>query len=368
MAQSQPVGSLMTIVMVAGMCVAVLLSSGRAEGARAEVVAGIDSAGTRTIVVRAEPGAGLNTQVLDRLTAIDGIAWAAGFGASVDVTNIAVPGRDPVSLRHVYGDRLFTQPASDVARRQSVITEDVNGSKAARRSERGFATVTAATRLGLADNSGTVSDADALTYTITGALPERQELDPLGPVVLIPTSVTATPQDLSVLIVVSTRPDLVAAVSDAVKSVLSVDDPAKVTVETSQRLAEIRAQVDEQFGAFGRALLLVIFSLMSLFVAAILYGTVLLRRKDFGRRRALGASQYFIFLLVITQTALTCVAAAVLADAVSVCVILLLSDPLPRLSFVIALNILAISLGVMSAALPALAAARRDPLKELRVA
>ena len=42
-------------------------------------------------------------------------------------------------------------------------------------------------------------------------------------------------------------------------------------------------------------------------------------------------------------------------------------DPLPGLGFFAAVAILATAVGVVAALLPAVAAARRDPLKELRV-
>ena len=51
---AQPVASVVTIVMVAGMCATVLLTTGRTVGAEQAVISSIDSAGTRSIIVRAE--------------------------------------------------------------------------------------------------------------------------------------------------------------------------------------------------------------------------------------------------------------------------------------------------------------------------
>ncbi len=53
-ARSQPVASVVSIIMVAGMCATVLLTTGRTAGAEQAVVASIDSAGTRAVVVRAD--------------------------------------------------------------------------------------------------------------------------------------------------------------------------------------------------------------------------------------------------------------------------------------------------------------------------
>jgi hypothetical protein len=63
-------------------------------------------------------------------------------------------------------------------------------------------------------------------------------------------------------------------------------DPGSVTVETSQQLADIRAAISGELGAHGRATVLGILATSALLVAANLLGLVVMRRKDFGRRRA----------------------------------------------------------------------------------
>ena len=52
-ARSQPVASALTVFMVAGMILAVMLTTGRTVGAEQEVLGSIDSAGTRSITIRA---------------------------------------------------------------------------------------------------------------------------------------------------------------------------------------------------------------------------------------------------------------------------------------------------------------------------
>ena len=86
-ARSSRVASIVTIVMIAGMCAAVLLTTGRTVGAEQAVISSIDSAGTRSIVIRAEADAGLQADVLNRIANLDGIAWAGAFGPAVDATN-----------------------------------------------------------------------------------------------------------------------------------------------------------------------------------------------------------------------------------------------------------------------------------------
>ena len=90
-ARSQPVSSVLTIVMVSGMAAAALLTTGRTVAAEQAALAQIDAAGTRSIVVRADPSAGLTVTLLDRLQAVDAIEAVVGFGPIVDARNAAVP-------------------------------------------------------------------------------------------------------------------------------------------------------------------------------------------------------------------------------------------------------------------------------------
>jgi putative ABC transport system permease protein len=152
-----------------------------------------------------------------------------------------------------------------------------------------------------------------------------------------------------------------------VQSVLAVDDPTKIKVTTSESLATLRALVQGQLGSFGRSLVIVIFALTAVLVAAILYGLVMLRRRDFGRRRALGASRGLIVGLLLTQTAFLSLIGASAGTVIALISLKVTGDPLPGLEFLIALDVLAIVVGVLAALVPAIVASRRDPLKELRV-
>ncbi len=350
-AKAQPVASVVSIVMVAGMCATVLLTTGRTVGAEQAVLGSIDSAGTRSIVTRADADAGLDTSVLDRLANIEGIEWAGAFGAAQDVTNAAVPGGTKVPVRLAWGDHLnlLGIPESQPVENRTA-----------------WASATALEQLGMPDRVGGVSSDSGADYAIAGEIPVPDYLRFLEPLVVVPqTRDAAAP--VSVLVVIAARPDLVTPVSQAVQSVLAVDDPTKVKLSTSESLASLRALVEGQLGSFGRNLVIVIFALTAILVAAILYGLVMLRRKDFGRRRALGASQGLIIGFLLTQMAALSLVGAVLGSATAAIGLAATGDPLPGLDFFFAVAVLAIAVGLIAAVVPAVAAARRDPLKELRV-
>lgn len=348
---AQPVASLVTIVMVAGMCATVLLTTGRTVGAEQAVIGSIDSAGTRSIVVRAEPTSGLDATVLDRLASLDGIEWAGAFGAASDVQNAAVGDATRVPVRTVWGQSLaeFGIPATQPIPNRSA-----------------WASSAALDALGMPDAVGGVTAVGGGEYAVMGRIVVPDYLQFLEPLVMIPQT-PETPGAVSVLVVIAERPDLVAPLSRAVQSVLAVDDITTVSITTSESLATLRGLIEGQLGSFGRNLVIIVFALTAVLVASILYGLVMLRRKDFGRRRALGASQGLIVGLLLTQVAVLSAIGAVIGCAAAAIGLAATGDPLPGVDFFAAVALLAVAVGAIAAVIPALAAARRDPLAELRV-
>jgi len=343
------VASLLTLVVIAAMCAAVLLTSGRTVGAQRAVLGSIDSAGTRTVVARADVAAGVDTTVLDRLRGIGGVEWTAAFGPARDVRNAAFPGGTRVPLRQAWGDDwallgLDGTPRGDVA----------------------YGSPQAMEQLGLTDGAGQIGDPDVGGWSAVGPVPVPDHLAVLEPLLVAPQP-PGDPAPVALVVVVAESPDLVAPVAEALTGVLAPTDPTRVTVETSQSLAELRTLVDRQLGAFGRALTLGILALTGLLTAATLHGVVTLRRKDFGRRRALGASRGLVVVLLLTQTGVVAVGGAVLGSAVAVGVLLPSGDPLPGVAYTVAVAVLAVTTALGAALVPATAAARRDPITELRV-
>ncbi|MDM4764143.1 lipoprotein ABC transporter permease [Galbitalea sp. SE-J8] len=349
-AWSQRVASVVTIVMIAGMCAAVLLTTGRTVGAEDAVLRSIDSAGTRAIVISADAAAGLDSTVLDRIAHLDGIQWAAAFGSVTDVTNAAFPDGTPVPTRNVWGSEL-----DDLGIGTSVDP----GSTA-------WASEDALGELGLIEPAGGAVSETGGDIAVVGKLNLPDYLSFLEPAVFIPEPASRV-GPVSILVVIASRPDLVEPVAAATKSVLAVDDPTAVSMKTSAALAALRAAVEGQLGQFGRTLVLLICGLTGVLVAAILFGLVMLRRRDYGRRRALGATRSLIVTVVLVQTAAPAVVGAAVGSLAGTISIAALGDPAPDLDFIVAIGVFAIAVAVIAALLPALVAARREPIRELRV-
>ncbi len=343
-ASSQPVFFAMTVLIVASMCATILLTTGRTAAAENAVLGSIDSVGTRSIIVRAEPAAGLDSRVMGRVAALHGIEWIGAFGPPVDTTATEIPGGPKVPVRNAW---IPNHETGDDDREV-------------------WASPQALHELGFTSAAGGLSSVDGVDFSIRGALHVPSSLAFMEPLVVrpLPPDVDAP---VSVLIIVAKKPQTVAGLSSAVYSVLGADDPTKVKIETSSKLAELRAIVAGQLGEYGRGLVLLVFAISTVLVASVLFALVTLRRKDFGRRRALGASQHLIIALLLTQVTLLALIGAAIGTLGSIGWLIVSGSALPGVSFIAGTAILAISAATLAAVLPALFASRRDPLRELRV-
>lgn len=352
-ARSQPVVSIVTVFMVAGMILAVMLTTGRTVGAEQQVLSSIDDVGTRTITIRAETTAGVTTDVLGRIAGIEGIEWAVAFSSATDVTNTLVPDGTRVPTRQAFGadvERLgipSTQPSGE----DSV-----------------YASQQALDHLGLVDVAGAVTTTAGASYPVMGRISTPDFLIDLEPLVLTTSASTTPPEPVNVVVVIADKPDLVAPVAAAVLSVLAPDDATQVAVETSQTLAELRGLIQDQLGSFSRGMVIAMLALTGTLVAVMLFGLVLMRRKDYGRRRALGATRSLIVALILTQTALLALVGIAVGVIIATGALYATGDPLPGVEFTTALAVLSLATALIAALLPALYASRRDPIRELRVA
>ncbi|WP_460800162.1 ABC transporter permease [Microbacterium sp. GXF0217] len=351
-ARSQPVASVITVLMIVGMILAVMLTTGRTVGAEQQVLGAIDSAGTRSITVRAEPSAGISSDVLQRIAGIEGIEWAAGFSSAVDATNSTVPDGTRVPVRLAYGDQ-FTRlgiPSNPA----------VPGQLA-------WASAEALEQLGMPDETGGVELTSGASYGVAGRIETPDFLSGFEPVVLVPQPNATGDEPVSILIVIAEEPELVAPVSEAVLSVLAPDDPTKVTMQTSEALAQLRGLIEGQLGSFSRGLVVALLALTGTLVAVLLYGLVMMRRKDFGRRRALGASRGLIIGLLLVQTSFLALVGILTGTLLSAIILGVSGDPWPGTAFTGALGVLTLVTAAIAALLPATLASRREPIRELRV-
>ena len=170
------VASIATIVIVAGMVLAVLLTSGRTVGAQQAVVNTLDDAGTRAVVVHAQEGSGLDSSTLARLRGISSIAWMGGFGLARDATNSAVADSRKVPIRLGYGINLASL---------GVDQPSIAGAA--------YASATALEQLGMQGVGGSVTTVDGIDYSIAGVLDVPDYLEFLEPLIVVPVHAQLQP-------------------------------------------------------------------------------------------------------------------------------------------------------------------------------
>ncbi|MET7418228.1 FtsX-like permease family protein [Dactylosporangium sp. NPDC005555] len=363
-ARSQLVASLLTVAMVGGMCVAVLLTTGRTAATQQSVIATIDSMDTRSIIVRLDPSAGVTADVVTRLRAVHAIAAVAGLGPPVDAHNVQVSDGGKVPVRRLYGDLGSSAEAANSS--PASLASPAFPSVA-------VASAQAARDLGLLDGSGGVITDDGEDVTVVSGLRVPPHLSFLEPLIVLPTHAahgdnTADHSDvLSTLIVLAVSPSDVDAVTAVVNGFLTGIDPTKVSVQTSSQLAAVRAMVDGELNAYGHGTVLGILAISTALTMINLLALVTMRRRDFGRRRALGATRQLIVCLLLSQVGLLAIGGVVVGLSASILILLATSAVIPPVSFVAAVAITAFFVALLAALPPALLAARRDPLYELRV-
>jgi len=149
---------------------------------------------------------------------------------------------------------------------------------------------------------------------------------------------------------------------------LAPDRSTSITVETAEALVAVRAAVRGELEVFSRQLVTLVLGIGLVLVALNLYGTVTSHRRDFGRRRALGASRSLVVGLVVFQTVLVATIGVFVGMAVGAGLIWRWTGSVMSLDFALAIGALAILTAVLGTIPPALMAAFRDPVRILRVA
>lgn len=350
-ARSSP-GVIVTVgAVVACMSAAVLLTAGRAAALERDVLATVDDAGTRTLVLASNrTDGGLGPSVVDRIDNLDGVEWVIGFGVARDVTNAGLDNGRPVASRTVYG----TWP------------DDLAVSFGESRPGAALVTAASAELLGLASASGAVR-LDGTLVPVTGQVAASGVLAPLANFVVRVPDPEEVPDPVTLVYIVAESAAYVHPLADSVLAVSGEADRDTVSVATSDRLVELQDAVSGRLSGFSRQLATGALAAGLVLVALSMMMMSNARRRDFGRRRALGASRPALVAVVALTALVPGLSGTVLGSAVGLVALALRGDPQPGASFVTASTVLIVMVVVAGALPGALIAAWRDPATVLRV-
>ena len=351
MALTQPVASTVTAVIVAGVCVVILSTTGQTVAIERAVLERIDDAGTRTIVIEDTEGrAGLDAETVARVAGLAGVEWVLGLGGARDVRPIGLEGGSPVPIRSYMG----------------ILPASITTSEWDPRPGVSLAGIDAIRTLGFATAAGPVqgTGVDQPSIGVVGWLRAEAPLEFLNSGVI---TVAERDEQVVRIIVLATSAERASALAVAATAVLDPVDPGSVVVQTSEVLVDVRAAVQGELGTWGRNIVMLVLGAGLTLTALNVFGGVTARRRDFGRRRALGASRLDIIGLITAQTFVTAFVGAVIGNLIGTIVIHQVLGTTPDVRFGVAVAILATLAAAIAAVAPAAVAAYRDPVRILRV-
>jgi putative ABC transport system permease protein len=352
-AVSQPVPTVVLALLLAASCAVILATVGQTTAAEADVLARIDQAGTRSIIlVDTEGRAGLRPDAVMRLASMSGVEWVIGLGPAVDYHNSELEGGRPAAVRVVYG-RLPGEPYLSTSPWESRKGTVLVGPWAQQ-------------TLGLATPVGGLTGSNG-ELAVVGWLRANEPLLFLNSGVIAASDPADTNPTLRSIQILANRPEDVAPVAEAARVLSGAEDPASLGIETSETFAQLRAAVAGELGRYSRNLVVMVLAVAVTLIGLTVYGSVTTRRRDFGRRRALGASRTALVGLVVAQTFGVALVGVLIGALIGSWAAWWWSGSSPDLSFTLAVSCLCVVAAILASLPPAIVAAYRDPVRILRV-
>lgn len=351
--------SIVTALVVGLAVAAVVGTTGRTVAARMNVLARLEDPSARLIRIVDRTGqAGLSPGVVTRIAGLRSVEWVVGLSPAGPLgRNPAIGrpvegfGRDAVGTRLYWGQLEGSPLVHLVAGRPPRIGEAAAGSDAA-------------SALGLADRVGPVIDEQRGTLPVVETVAVEPAVTSLGHYVLIRGAPGEGP--VGEIIVLARTGDDVEPLVAQLPGVLAPGDGRAIGIERAQELLSLRNALAREVGDLNAAILIGSLTASALLIAAILYGAISERRREFGLRRSQGATRSDIGVLVVTETALLATIGAVAGAALGELLVLGQAGTLPDPILGGAIVIL-VTLAALAGSLPAaVSAALGEPLYVLR--
>ncbi|UER55064.1 ABC transporter permease [Kineosporiaceae bacterium SCSIO 59966] len=348
--RSQPAVSAVTAIIVASVTAVILATTGQTAAAERQVLDRIDSAGSRTIEISAAAGAAaIPSRVLPVIAQMSSTDWVIGLGVPQDGRNHALGGgAEPLAFWPVVGDL----PDSVSLPRRPAVGQAAVG-------------IGALEKWGGVGGLGAVDLPGQRQVPAVGTLSATDSLSFLndGGIVIADS---AADTEVQRIVVAADSAAEVTALTAAVVETIAPTDAAGLRVSSPHALTDLRAAVEGDLGSYGRGLLVAVLAAGLVLVGITALGHVLIRRRDLGRRRALGATRSTIVALVVVQSGYAAASGAVVGAVAGLIFTWRVTGHAPAWSFVAGTAVLAV-LGAVGAAVPAaVAAALRDPISVLR--
>lgn len=353
-AWARPLPTGICALVIAAVCLVTLMTTGRTAATEAQVVASIDSVGTRLITVTDTTGnAGIDPSAPELIEQLDGVVWAFGVGPALSATN--------PSVGSVVGSSTSARALIGTLPPETSITQ---GRMPARPGE-AIVGQQAREALFLSDVAGAI-DAEDQSLAAVGEFAATGPLEGLGASLLY---VPSSDQNLPVryLYVLADEGTDVPGLAQAVEAIVPAHHPEALEVDVPTSAIELREVISGTLGAASRQLMAIVLSVGLLLVAVTMAGAVAGRRRDFGRQRALGATRLHVVVSVLVHSGLAGVIGTAFGLALGLAATWVMTGALPSLRFSMGLAGLTVYVALVGSLPPAIAAALRDPVRILRV-
>jgi putative ABC transport system permease protein len=333
--------TLLTTLLPAG----VLATAGLNIESQAAILRRLEDVGARTITIVADSAAsGIPFAAAERMAQLSGITWVVGLGPVVDARNRATTGSaTPARAYWAYGAPVSFD-APDLRPGAAYVSDS------------------SMARLGLL---GAYSALQPGSLPVAGTFRAEEPLTALEAFVLIPASDPAQRSERIILAVDDVR--YVEPTAALLPFLIGTEASDSYTIERSPALLAARDAVKDEVARRDRILVVAILAAGAAVVAVVVSASVMGARRDFGRRRALGASRSQLLALVVIGTLLPALLGAAAGTSAGWAYLASRLTPAPSWEFPAALFTLTVLASGLAAALPATIAATRDPLRVLRV-
>lgn len=354
MARARRLQTSMTVLLAATTCTVILAATVNSLQAERRVLGLIDDVGTRQLVITdIDGGAALSPRAVARIGALEGVETVVGFSRATDGSNpyLRTAGQR-VPVRRWYGDLPDVLDASR--------TNGLPGTA--------LATEAALVHAGVQPPGGVLELVESRrTVAIVGGFEPDEPFEFLDGSVLVRGMETEDAPVVREIRVLATAPRWVGPLQQVLGELAAPARPESLAVTADDDLARLRAAVEGEIGGFGRRVLVLVLAVTLFLVALTSYSTVMTRRRDFGRRRALGASRSDVLALVVFGTAVPAAVGVTGGLMLGAAISWRAVGTPPDLRFALAVGVLTVLVSTAASLAPAAIVALRDPLRELRV-
>jgi len=354
-ANRRPWRTLAVAAVALAMCLSVFFTYGQTEGTQRRVMAELESPAARLISISWRlPAGGIDPTATARIASLSQVEWVVGMSPAADIRNAAIMGGTSCPAKVVIGQLpgvIPPQPFDD--------------------SQYALVTVNSSKCLGLVYPVGTASPVSAQQVIIhSDAVPIIGRLD-------LPEALSnfqnftfiwqsgETP--VAEIFVLAQRAQDIPNITEAALALVGANNSSDIAVDSSAERLALYSLLEQELATNSRVIALSVLGAGMAFIGLTLTLSVGSQRRDFGRRRALGASRSMLIVLVILEATIPAFLGSVIGTAAGGAALLLLHGIAPGLPFILSVPILSVLAAVVGSIPAALTAAFRDPVATLRV-